>query len=299
MENKIDFTKCNIIREMVEASVAEYQGKTAVRFIYNNEIIDISFKQLLKDSEDFAKALHAKGIQGKHIAIVGENSYEWLVGYFGASFSDNVVMPLDPNLSAEIAKDQLDRADVDILVFSHIKTKLFWELKDLGKELEHAFIMNTSIIDNGVKVDKKLASVGVESMGEVIAASRKLPKVIIDIDPDKLGYIVYTSGTTGISKGVMLSQRNIVRNCTFETTWGYDHVLLSILPLHHSYGLTVSALVSVVRGWTYCINDSVVHLARNIKMYQPTNVMFVPVIVERLYYKIMALSEKMTKKEAV
>lgn len=233
-----------------------------------------TYTQLRQDSERFAAALAGLGEQGKHIAIIGATSYSWITAYYGIVNGGSVAVPLDANLPAEDLCELIDRADVTTLVFDESKVTVAAMAAEQCPNLR-----------NVVAMEEETAAEGALHMWELIAGAQQgtgyKPK------PEDLATIMFTSGTTGKSKGVMLTHRNLAENAT-ALDMGYEPgtVLMSVLPIHHAYCLSMDILKGTSVGAVICINDSLLRVAKNIKLFEPNMILMVPLMVETLAKKL-------------
>lgn len=233
-----------------------------------------TYTQLRQDSERFAAALAGLGEQGKHIAIIGATSYSWITAYYGIVNGGSVAVPLDANLPAEDLCELIDRADVTTLVFDESKVTVAAMAAEQCPNLR-----------NLVAMEEETAAEGALHMWELIAGAQQgtgyKPK------PEDLATIMFTSGTTGKSKGVMLTHRNLAENAT-ALDMGYEPgtVLMSVLPIHHAYCLSMDILKGTSVGAVICINDSLLRVAKNIKLFEPNMILMVPLMVETLAKKL-------------
>ncbi|MDE6052184.1 MAG: acyl--CoA ligase, partial [Lachnospiraceae bacterium] len=233
-----------------------------------------TYMQMRDDSEHFTAALAGLGEQGKHIAIVGPTSYSWVVAYFGVADSGSVVVPLDANLSEADLCELIDRADATTLVYDEAKAGVAeMAAKRCGK-LEHIICMGEP---HGVEKEQAMW----ELIGGQNAGFDYTPQ------PDQLATIMFTSGTTGKSKGVMLTHRNLAENATcLDMGLESGMVILSVLPIHHAYCLSMDILKGISIGSVICINDSLLRVAKNIKLFEPNMILMVPLMIETLAKKL-------------
>ena len=263
------------IREILVQAEDRFGPEDAVRYkIGKHEIETKSYSQLRRDSESFSRAVEALGQQGKHIAVIGATSYYWLSAYFGIVNSGSVAVPLDASLPAEEVCELLDRADVTMLVLDEIRGDVAAIVKVRCPKLKILVSMQKE-----------------EHDGHWLSMERLLRDYeggfSYEPSPDQLCTIMYTSGTTGKSKGVMLTHRNMAENATcLDMKIPSRTVILSVLPIHHAYCLSMDILKGISLGSVICINDSLMRVAKNIKLFQPNMILMVPLMIETLAKKL-------------
>ncbi|MDE5932170.1 MAG: AMP-binding protein [Lachnospiraceae bacterium] len=234
-----------------------------------------TYTQLRQDSERFSAALSGLGEQGKHIALVGATSYSWITAYYGIVNGGSVAVPLDANLPDEDLCELIDRADVTTLIYDGSKESTAVMAAEKCSKLNHIIAMeapgsgNPDVLPMWDLIKKEQTGTGYE------------PK------PEDLATIMFTSGTTGKSKGVMLTHRNLAENAT-ALDMGYEPgmVVMSVLPIHHAYCLSMDILKGTSIGAIICINDSLLRVAKNIKLFEPNMILMVPLMVETLAKKM-------------
>ncbi|MCH5249477.1 MAG: AMP-binding protein [Lachnospiraceae bacterium] len=271
------------IHELLEKAAESYGTQDAFR--YKVKVADESgkketkiesktYKQLKEDTEHFKATLEELGEQGKHIAIIGATSYSWVVAYYGIVNGGSVAVPLDANLPAEDLCELLDRADVTTLVYDELKADVAVMAAEKCPKLKNVIAM-----EEESKVSNALY------MWELIEKST--PAGGYTPAPEDLATIMFTSGTTGKSKGVMLTHRNLAENAT-ALDMGYEPgmVVMSVLPVHHAYCLSMDILKGASIGAIICINDSLLRVAKNIKLFEPNMILMVPLMVETLAKKL-------------
>lgn len=260
------------IKDIIDRCASEYSDMTAFRYPVGNDIFEKKYSELKADSEAVSRALESLSIAKKHIAVIGMSSYEWIISYLGTVNSASVAVPLDASLPAAELHELLNRADVSALIYDKTQKATVEGLKE-----NCPGVACTIAMSEGIGGDYLLSDLIEKNRGEY---STK-------IDSDALCTLMYTSGTTGKSKGVMLSHRNLasnVENCYVEIEPGT--VSMSVLPIHHAYCLTSGVLKSLSLGSCICINDSMLHFARNFKKFRPQVTLLVPLIIETLYQQL-------------
>ncbi|MCH5343592.1 MAG: AMP-binding protein [Acetatifactor sp.] len=266
---------CKTIREILVDAERRFGDGDAVRYkIKKDEIESKSYTQLKEDSERFSKALDALGERGSHIALTGPTSYQWMVTYLGIVGSGSVAVPLDVSLPAEELCELIDRADATVFVYDEMRADVAAIAKERCPKLKYLISMQEEEAENGV-----------ESFAALLNAQQ--PGFECEIDPDSLCTIMFTSGTTGKSKGVMLTQRNMAENATcLDMRIPERTVILTVLPIHHAYCLSMDILKGISLGSIICINDSLMRVAKNIKLFEPNMILMVPLMIETLAKKL-------------
>ncbi|MBD5458356.1 MAG: AMP-binding protein, partial [Lachnospiraceae bacterium] len=234
-----------------------------------------TYTQLRQDSERFSAALAELGEQGKHIALIGATSYSWITAYYGIVNGGSVAVPLDANLPDEDLCELIDRADVTTLVYDGTKESTAVMASEKCPKLVNIIAMEMP----GSTLPDIL------SMWNLIEKAQARPDYVPK--PEDLATIMFTSGTTGKSKGVMLTHRNLAENAT-ALDMGYESgmVVMSVLPIHHAYCLSMDILKGTSIGAIICINDSLLRVAKNIKLFEPNMILMVPLMVETLAKKL-------------
>ncbi len=271
------------IRQLLAAAEQDFGAQDAFRYKIKNsadsgkkevKIESRTYTQLKNDTECFSAALAALGQQGKHVAIVGPTSYSWVVAYFGTADSGSVVVPLDANLPETDLCELIDRADVTTLVYDEAKAGVAQMASERCAKLEHILCMSEP---HGIAKEQSMW----ELIGAQSAGFDYTPQ------PDQLATIMFTSGTTGKSKGVMLTHRNLAENATcLDMGLESGIVILSVLPIHHAYCLSMDILKGISIGSVICINDSLLRVAKNIKLFEPNMILMVPLMIETLAKKL-------------
>lgn len=270
----------NTIRGLMVQAEEKFGAEDAIRYKIGKDKIEAkTYSQLRKDSEQFSSAIKAMGLSGKHIAIIGATSYQWIMTYFGVVNCGSVAVPLDVALPAAELCELLDRADVSALVYDEIRA----DVAELAK---------TSC----PKLEKIISMQKAEHEADILSLGKLLEETESDFDictdPEQLCTIMFTSGTTGKSKGVMLTQRNLAENATcLDMKIPPRTSVLSVLPIHHAYCLSMDILKGISLGSIICINDSLMRVAKNIKLFQPDMILMVPMMIESFAKKLEDVAE--------
>ena len=283
------------IRDILTNAEKCFGNEDAIRYkTGKNEIAAKTYTQLKEDSERITALLKKLGDPKSHIALIGATSYLWIASYFGIVDGGNVAVPLDVSLPAEELCELIDRADVTILILDEIRKDVIEAAKEKCPKLKYILSMQKEANEGNILSLKK------SMMEQTIDEDTGVEKT--EITPDQLCTIMFTSGTTGKSKGVMLTHRNLVENATcLDMKLPERNVLLSVLPIHHAYCLSMDILKGISLGAIICINDSLMRVAKNIKLFKPNMILMVPLMIETFAKKledVKDLPEKVVK-EAV
>lgn len=261
----------NSIVEIAERSKSLYGNKVVYIYKEKKQRVEKTFNDLVSDSKKLAQYLMKQNLEKGHIALIGGSSYQYIVSYYAAMYAGLVIVPLDKELSFEDVYEQMEKAEADFFLYD----KTYRDYAELVTEKTNG-AMGMFCINNPV-----------ETEGE------DLP--FPEVDPDKLSTIIFTSGTTGKGKGVMLTQRNIARNVSHGLThvnFFEDDVSLSILPMNHAYECLGNLFAAVYVGATVCISSSLRNLAKELIEYKPTVLFAVPLVPQTLIDKVWSTAKK-------
>ena len=272
------------LRDIVKYSALNYGEQAAYRYKVKKEVEEKSYNQVYQDSMAVSRMVEAFGLKGKHIAIIGTTTYQWIMTYFGVTGSASVAVPIDAQLPTDAICELLNRADVEMLVYDEIRADIITSVKEQCPQIKQIISMQAEEEKDGVLSWKKLVE---ENRGEYET----------EIDPNQLCTILFTSGTTGKSKGVMLSHRNLVENATcLDMKIPVGTVSMTLLPINHVYCLTMDIIKGMYIGTIICINDSIMHVQKNMKLFQPEIILLVPLVIESIYAKLKAAGNLLPKK---
>jgi len=238
----------------------------------------ISHRTFSDDIDALGTALFAQGLKGCRIAILGGNSYEWIVSYFAVANGGNTVVPLDKDLLAEDLIPLMEDSGCTALIYAPDYEDMIPDFRG-GTALSRYICMD--------EIEALLAE------GRRLIREGDAEYIDYALSPDELAAIVYTSGTTGKSKGVMLTHRNIASNVVSgcRLLSGAGRVVLA-LPCHHTFGLVVGVIVPLMYcGLTY-ISRSVRNVQKDMVKLRATVAILVPAIVEVVYKKMWEAAER-------
>ena len=277
-------------RELVNRSAEKYPNNVAYKFKRNlgkpnQVIIEKTYKEVKEEVEALGTMLLNMGLENKKVALIGNNRYEWCESYFAVTTSNMVVVPLDKALPNQEIKSLIERSQADAVIYENKYSEVFNSLREENNEtLKYYINMDLKQNENGVLSFTKLIEDGRELLNK---GDKKYSQV--KIDNEKMSILIFTSGTTNTSKGVMLSQKNITSNILAMAKMSKmypDDVLLSFLPLHHTFECTITFLYGYYSGATVAFCDGLKYIAKNLQEYKISVFVAVPLVLETIYKKI-------------
>lgn len=284
------------LKDMINQSAKKHGDKPAFKFKKDEpgKFDIITYKDFLNDINALGTKLIDMGLAGKRIAIISDNRYEWALAYMATACGTGIVVPLDKMLPANELETLIIRSGVEAIFYSSKYDEVMSSIKQRQTtDLRYYISMDLSKRENGVYSQKEL----VEAGKELIEKGNK-KYIETKINNEAMGFMLFTSGTTAMSKAVMLSHKNIVSNLMdIATVLALDErdTLLSFLPLHHTFECTVGFLYPISRGASIAYCDGIRHIANNIKEYQITAMISVPALYENIYKRLMKNIEKKGK----
>ena len=280
----------NDFRELLNRSAKKYPDHVAYEFKENlvkkdQKIVKKTYKEVKEEVEALGSSLLNFGLEGKRIALIGNNRYEWCESYFAVTTSNVVVVPLDKALPNGEIKSLIERSKADAVIYENKYSEVFEEIKGSGNSSLKFYInMDLKNDENGILSFRKLVD-----DGKKLIKNKKSKYQKIKIDNTKMSVLIFTSGTTNTAKGVMLSQKNITSNIASMARMSkmYDNdVLLSFLPLHHTFECTITFLYGWYSGATVAFCDGLKYIAKNLEEYKISVFVAVPLVLETIYKKI-------------
>ncbi|MDD3503161.1 MAG: AMP-binding protein [Eubacteriales bacterium] len=247
--------------------------------------LPVTYKKYSEDVDAFGTYLMNQGLQSARVAILAETRYEWYISYMSTVNGAGIVVPLDKELPVAEISSLLNRAHADVLIYAGSKRKEVDAIRDQLPEMKIIISMDEPVEGSGDLYFWNCLTEGYKLLGQG-------DKTFVDavIDAETLGILLFTSGTTAISKAVMLSHRNICINLQAMCSMLYigpDDVFLSVLPLHHTYECTCGFLCPIYRGCTVAVCEGLRHITKNMQESKVTIMLVVPLMMELFYKRIM------------
>ena len=291
--NKV--VKIDTIKELMDLSVKDAANQVA--FEYRDEkdkekIVKVTYEEFQKDTYYLGTALSTINMLKNHIAVIGDNSYKWLTVYLTVLKSDGVIVPIDKELTAKEIINVLKSSESELLFYSDKYEKYIEEFKKELPNVKYFIGFQKEDDDENVLSYQKFMEKGKK---EYEAGNT----TYVDIehkDTNCLKMLVYTSGTTGNPKGVMLTEHNLVSVVYYGLQVAdIKTKCLSVLPYHHTYEAVAGILVALHKRVTICINDSLKNVLKNLNTFKPDYIYVVPAFTEKFYKSIWSNAEKSGK----
>ena len=291
------------MRSLVEEAAQNFTDSIAISYkenYWDKEVRKVTFTQWRDDVRNLGTALISGGFREKTIAIVGENSYGWCCSFFGVMAIGSVTVPVDKELPAEDIDGIITTTDCKAVIFGKASEARIKEILNNGGFRTVDTLISVapeSSIGTAVLNGRKLTSLAaLQAEGERLYKDGDNSYYDYKIDVNKLASIVFTSGTTGKGKGVMLSQANIGLDMTLGM-YNFDitRKTLHVLPPHHTFGSTVNYVGHLSQGCEVYISSGIKHVSDEIREQQPTHLILVPAFLEVMNRKIWTTARKSGK----
>ncbi len=292
--------KFNNLKEIINNSKQEFGNEAAFKFKNptTKEMTTMSYKEYIEEVEALGTALIELGLKDKRIGVIGENRYEWQEAYLSITCGTGIVVPLDKALTENELLSLIERSEIEAIFY----TSKYTEVMDRARK------ENIGKIKYYISMDLEEKTDNIYSQKELIKNGKELLKngnrefLDAKIDNDVLAVMLFTSGTTSQSKAVMLSHTNIATNI-YDISSMFDirkgDTLLSFLPLHHVFECTVGFLFAMSVGATIAFCEGIRHIAENLKEFEATVMIAVPVLFENMYKKVLQGIDKKGKTKTI
>lgn len=296
------YTKTNYtnIRDVIQDGIRKYPDNIAFTIKEKNEkevqYNNISYKKFENEINCTGTGFLNLGLKNKRFAIIGPNSYEWALSYIAVLYGVGVAVPLDKGLPEAEIEDSIARSEAEVIIFDQKYIDTIKKIKEQNKTNLKFFICMQDTAEDGIINLSTVKKAGEEKL-------QKGDKEFFDleIDNNKTSVIIFTSGTTSMSKAVMLSQYNIASDINSmnacEKLYPTD-VNMQMLPFHHTFSSTGIVLM-LNNGVKNVFCDGLRHIQNNMKEYKVSVFVCVPLILEAMHKRVMAEVKKQGKEKSV
>ena len=292
MERLYKYIEITDLKDMLKKSGEKYGEKIAYKIRQENGYKEITHNEVRKMVDGLGTKLIDMGLKDKRIAVIGENRYEWEIAYLSIVCGTGTVVPLDKSLPENELESLIERSKAEAIICSQKYVEILKKTK-----LKYIISMDLEKDNDGIISQKRLISEGIQ-----LVKSGNTSFTNAKIDNEKMSIMLFTSGTTSISKAVALSHKNICSNLMDISSIldvNSSDVFLSFLPLHHVFECTVGFLFSLYVGAETVFCDGIRHIPENLAEYKVSVMASVPAIYERLFKIIKKHLEKQGKVEQI
>ncbi len=292
MERLYKYIEITDLKDMLKKSGEKYGEKIAYKIRQENGYKEITHNEVRKIVDGLGTKLIDMGLKDKRIAVIGENRYEWEIAYLSIVCGTGTVVPLDKSLPENELESLIERSKAEAIICSQKYVEILKKTK-----LKYIISMDLENDNDGIISQKRLISEGIQ-----LVKSGNTSFINAKIDNEKMSIMLFTSGTTSISKAVALSHKNICSNLMDISSIldvNSSDVFLSFLPLHHVFECTVGFLFSLYVGAETVFCDGIRHIPENLAEYKVSVMASVPAIYERLFKIIKKHLEKQGKVEQI
>ena len=278
----ITYDNTKTIADLVKSAGETHGERVFIRYEHDDVVKDVTFSQFAKSCGAVAGWAAARDEELGHkirVGVLGGSSYQYLTALFGIMSNGNVVVPLDIQLDMKSLGEYVNHADLDYL---------FYDWEHLEK------------VDGAMEMCPNLKEIVCLQKRKHVACVRNIweeyeqCEIDKDIDPKECAMLLFTSGTTGKGKGVLLSHENLIDNvfCTDDDGHPENEVYMNVLPVHHIFCLNGDFLLALRYGNVLCLNQDMTKLASHIQLFQPTVIRMVPMMAKTLYNRIAVLRQQ-------
>ena len=302
-ENKKNYPGSNYqtIKEIFLESTEKYKDKEFIleKYDHKEPYTEISFKQFREDVIGLGTGLTKfLNLKDEKIIIISETTYHWYISYMALLCGAGIAVPLDKELPVNELENVISRAKATAVIYSAKKKEHINKIKDNLPSVKYFIEMYS---DDELK-GRDIGFNTVLNEGKRMVEAGDNSYLDIEIIPEEFKVLIFTSGTTSKSKGVMISNKNLAANINavnpYVKIYPSDR-FFSVLPLHHTYESTIGFLLPMAKGCSIAICEGLKYIVPNLQETHPTAMLAVPLLVENLYKKINASIEKSGKSALV
>lgn len=279
--------------------IASHGEKTAFRYFEGKELKSMTYATFAGNIKATAAAFTDMGLAGQKVVVIGESCPQWHTTYLGALAAGCIIVPMDKELAIEEIRKFFLMIDARAVIYTKGFNEMFLQTISQNDTGVQYFVPVTPAYD--ASFDAKVTSFDeVIARGEAVMAAQGYEYPVVR-NREEMAEMLFTSGTTGTSKCVMLCQKNIfaaVNSAVQTVCFVPEDVVVSVLPVHHTYELMCN-MAEMIIGIEICINDSLRHLMKNFQTFKPTAMVLVPLFLNTMYKKIWSEAEKSGKEKTL
>ena len=291
----------NTMQEVFEDVTVKFKDNVLItqKFDHKGKFEDITYGKFREDVIGLGTGLiEYLGLRDKRVVIISETTYEWYVSYMALLCGVGIAVPMDKELPENEFENLVKRSKASAVIFSHRKKELVDKVRDRLDGVEYFIEMYSDAELNG----KDVGFETIKNIGNKLYENGNNALLDTKIDKDEFKVLIFTSGTTSASKGVMVCNRNLTENVYACQCYVYlkpKDKLFSVLPLHHTYESTIGFLYPFSQGASVAVCEGLKYLVSNLKETKPTAILAVPLLLENLYKKINQNIKKSGKETIV
>lgn len=297
-ERIFEARKFENLKEMINNTKKQFGSEVAFKFKTKDSMRTMSYDEYIDDVNALGTALISIGLKDKRIGIISENRYEWEEAYLSVVCGTGIAVPLDKSLPENEILGLIERSEIEAIFYSSKYDEVMRKAMEKGIGNVNFYIsMEKAEKDGEVYSQKELIK-----LGKDLIKNGARSFLDAEIDNENMAIMLFTSGTTSASKAVQLSHKNICTNIydvasVFDVR--KDDTFLSFLPLHHVFECTIGFLYAVSVGAKIAFCTGIRHIAENIKEYEVSVMISVPILFENMYKKVMKSIEDKGKLKTV
>lgn len=284
-----DMTTIRNFKHLLDYSTALHPDMIFMEYKKNGGIEQKSYAELKRDSDTLSAFLEDKGFEKAHVSLVGPGSYNWIVSFMGSVDSGCAAVPLAPGETDEMNSKLIDFSDSTVFIFDKKHKSLYERVK---KEVPAVKMF--------ISLDGDCQEKDIINISDILSAPSPYNK---EPSPEDLCAIMFTSGTTGFPKGVMLTHKNFIYTGTSAHVTLAAQKMLACIPLNHAFGLTGLLTKTLVLNRTLCLNDELKNVAADFQLYKPNSIQAVPQMVKFFFSSAFryakSKADTMSENEAV
>lgn len=290
-----DTVPVETIKDIVVNTTYEYPDRIAYMYkiSHREKFRELTFGDFREMMDAMGTAMIHKGLKGAKIAVLGDNSYRFVLSYFTTVCGVGTIVPIDKNLMHEEIKNLLVRADVEMVFCAPKQVEKLRPLLDEIETLKYIAVMQEAAFND--EDERIFSQDDLIDQGRELLMQNDGSYIDANVRPDDMATILFTSGTTGLAKGVMLSHRNFAKNVQEMSKFFRGPKcarVLSVLPMHHAYEMTCTCMTCFYQGMTVVVCEGLKHLQSNFIEAKCNIMLGVPLVFENIHKKIFKQAEK-------